>query len=186
MVNRICPIQDNPFTHLKPLLKLYCNIFVWKSKQRGALSTAVRKHDCMISAPVSREGKIHKKAEKTREEERKISGVNGNPPVLGIDPSIGSHIKLQLLDITLPLSACGDGLDKKCLPKRMLLQGRYGFPALWEQQPHACCLLRNFLLHRVNPGALSSYWPTELLKKCLNLLRFWAAYGQSLNGTCFS
>lgn len=65
--------------------------------------------------------------------------------VLEIDPSIGSHIKLQLLDITLLLSACSDGLDKKCLPKRMLLQGRYGFPALWEQQPHACCLLRNFL-----------------------------------------
>lgn len=103
--------------------------------------------------------------ENEREREREISGVNGNPPVLGIDPSIGSHIKLQLLDITLPLSACSDGLDKKCLPKRMLLQGRYGFPALWEQQPHACCLLRNFLPHRVNPGALSSYWPTELLKK---------------------
>lgn len=100
-----------------------------------------------------------------RGREGEISGVNGNPPVLGIDPSIGSHIKLQLLDITLPLSACSDGLDKKCLPKRMLLQGRYGFPALWEQQPHACCLLRNFLPHRVNPGALSSYWPTELLKK---------------------
>lgn len=96
-----------------------------------------------------------------------ISGVNGNPPVPGIDPSIGSHIKLQLLDITLPLSACSDGLDKKCLPKRMLLQGRYGFPALWEQQPNACCLLRNFLPHRVNPGALSSYQPTELLKKML-------------------
>lgn len=64
-------------------------------------------------------------------------GVNGEPPVLGIDPNIGSHIKLQLLDITLLLSACSDGLDKKCLPKRMLLQGRYGFSALWEQQPHA-------------------------------------------------
>lgn len=46
----------------------------------------------------------------------------------------------------------------------MLLQGRYGFPALWEQQPHACCLLRNFLPHQVNPEALSSYWPSELLK----------------------
>lgn len=112
---------------------------------------------------------------------REISGVNSNPPVLEIDPSIGSHIKLQLLDITLPLSACSDGLDKKCLPKRMLLQGRYGFPALWEQQPHACCLLRNFLPHRVNPGALSSYWPTELLKKktCSDLFRFWAEQGQS-------
>lgn len=127
-------------------------------------------------------GKIHKKTdkarEKDREREREISGVNGNPPVLGIDPSIGSHIKLQLLDITLPLSACSDGLDKKCLPKRMLLQGRYSFPALWEQQPHACCLLRNFLPHRINPGALSSYWPTELLKKCLDSLRFWAAKRQ--------
>lgn len=116
----------------------------------------------MISAAVSKKDS-RGDTQKTREKE--ISGVNGNPPVLGIDPSIGSHIKLQLLDITLPLSACSDGLDKKCLPKRMLLQGRYGFPALWEQQPHACCLLRNFLPHRVNPGALSSYWPTELLEK---------------------
>lgn len=107
---------------------------------------------------------------------REISGVNGNPPVPGIDPSIGSHIKLQLLDITLPLSACCDGLDKKCLPKRMLLQGRYGFPALWEQQP-ACCLLRNFLPHRVNPGALSSYWPTELLKKLFRPLQILSCAG---------
>lgn len=52
---------------------------------------------------------------------RENTGVNGNPPVPEIDPSIGSHIKLQLLDITLLLSACSDGLDKKCLPKRMLL-----------------------------------------------------------------
>lgn len=71
-----------------------------------------------------------------RQKEREISGVNGDPPVLGIDPNIGSRIKLQLLDITQQLSACSDGLDKKCLAKRMLLQGRYGFSALWEQQPH--------------------------------------------------
>lgn len=126
----------------------------------------------MISAVKRRKDSLEDKENKKQERVREILGVNGNPPVLGIDPSIGSHIKLQLLDITLPLSACSDGLDKKCLPKRMLLQGRYGFPALWEQQPHACCLLRNFLPHRVNPGALSSYWPTELLKKCLDLFRF--------------
>lgn len=88
----------------------------------------------MISAAVSKAGKGEKTRGKQRE--REILGVNGKPPVLGIDLSIGSHIKLQLLDITLLLSACSDGLDKKCLPKRMLLQGRYGFPALWEQQPH--------------------------------------------------
>lgn len=102
----------------------------------------------MISASVSKKKKDSLEESKNkREREKEILGVNGNPPVLGIDPSIGSPIKLQLLDITLSLSACSDGLDKKCLPKRMLLQGRYSFPALWEQQPHACCLLRNFLLH---------------------------------------
>lgn len=43
-------------------------------------------------------GKIHQQTEKTREteSEREISGVNGNHR---IDPGIGSHIKLQLLDI---------------------------------------------------------------------------------------
>jgi len=130
---------------------IYRNFFFWKRISWFLLQYQKQK------------GFDRRQRKQEREREREISGVNGNPPVLGIDPSIGSHIKLQLLDITLPLSACSDGLDKKCLPKRMLLQGRYGFPALWEQQPHACCLVRNFLPHRVNPGALSSYWSTKLL-----------------------
>lgn len=44
--------------------------------------------------------KTHLKETKTREKRRDILGVNGIPPVLAIDPSIGSPIKLQLLDIT--------------------------------------------------------------------------------------
>lgn len=107
-----------------------------------------------------------------RQKEREISGVNGDPPVLGIDPNIGSHIKLQLLDITLLLSACSDGLDKKCLPKRMLLQGRYGFSALWEQQPHARLLAQELSTSSSKSSGLIKLLAYDLLEMISPFFRF--------------
>lgn len=107
---------------------------------------------------------MERRVEETEgERERKISEVNGDPPVLGIDLNIGSHIKLQLLDITLLLSACSDGLDKKCLPKRMLLQGRYGFSALWEQQPHVRLLAQELFTSSSKSSGLIKLLAYDLL-----------------------
>lgn len=122
--------------------------------------------------------------ERDRRREREISGVNGDPPVLGIDLNIGSHIKLQLLDITLLLSACCDGLDKKCLPKRMLLQGRYGFSALWEQQPHVRLLAQELSTSSSKSSGLIKLLAYDLLGMILDFKSYMV--GNQLRAACSS
>ncbi|KAL7826084.1 hypothetical protein SRHO_G00338220 [Serrasalmus rhombeus] len=75
--------------------------------------------------------------------------VNESTVGPGIDPRIGSHAKLLLLDISLRYRASRDGpVINRRFAERMLLQGRYGFPApTGRRQAHAA-ELRNFLPHR--------------------------------------
>lgn len=104
-------------TQFKSFFFLYLSKVIFFYGITGILTSNIYlKCQCSVKPSSERQFLLSSSRENTEN-----TGVNGNPPVSEIDPSIGSHIKLQLLDITLLLSACSDGLDKKCLPKRILL-----------------------------------------------------------------